>query len=200
MKQLVLSLSLVIITTLTFAQENPPAQSESGIKWMSWDEMIAAQQVERKKVFMDIYTDWCGWCKKMDASTFKDPSIVSYMNQNYYAVKLDAEMKEDIEFNNYKFINPNPGQKRSTHQLAVSLLDGKLSYPSFVILDENVSRQHIIKGFQQPETLMGILLFFKTNEFVRYKQYLDQQQKIRQAQQQQQLQQQQSQQVTNSTP
>ena len=145
--------------------------------------MVKAQETARTKVFLDVYTDWCGWCKKMDASTFLDPNIAAVMNSGFYAVKLDAEMKETLEFNGYTFTNPNPGTKRSTHQFAVSLLDGQLSYPSFVILDENFTRQHIIKGFQQVEPLLGTLIFFKTNEFVRYNQYLEKQEQIRKAQQ-----------------
>lgn len=167
-----------------FSQEQKPSEQElSEINWMSWEEMVKAQETERKKVFIDVYTDWCGWCKKMDASTFKDPAIVNYMNGGFYAVKLDAEQKETIEFNGFTFVNPNPNGKRSTHQFAASMLDGRLSYPSFVILDENLVRQHILKGFQHPEPLLGTLIFFKTNEFVRYRQHLEQQQKMREAQQ-----------------
>lgn len=174
---------LSILSIGLFAQEQPVSISNNAITWMSWDEMVKAQETERKKVFLDVYTDWCGWCKKMDASTFLDPNIAAVMNSGFYAVKLDAEMKETLEFNGYTFTNPNPGAKRSTHQFAVSLLDGQLSYPSFVILDENFTRQHIIKGFQQVEPLLGTLLFFKTNEFVRYNQYLEKQEQIRKAQQ-----------------
>ena len=174
---------LSILSIGLFAQEQPVSISNNAITWMSWDEMVKAQETERKKVFLDVYTDWCGWCKKMDASTFLDPNIAAVMNSGFYAVKLDAEMKETLEFNGYTFTNPNPGSKRSTHQFAVSLLDGQLSYPSFVILDENFTRQHIIKGFQQVEPLLGTLLFFKTNEFVRYNQYLEKQEQIRKAQQ-----------------
>ena len=168
---------------LGFSQDQATQISNNAITWMSWDEMVKAQETERKKVFLDVYTDWCGWCKKMDASTFLDPNIAAVMNSGFYAVKLDAEMKETLEFNGYTFTNPNPGTKRSTHQFAVSLLDGQLSYPSFVILDENFTRQHIIKGFQQVEPLLGTLIFFKTNEFVRYNQYLEKQEQIRKAQQ-----------------
>lgn len=192
-----------VVSLFSFAQEKQASASEEApaeIQWMTWEEMMEAQKTERKKVFIDVYTDWCGWCKKMDASTFKDPTIVNFMNSGFYAVKLDAEMKEAIEFNGFTFVNPNPNGKRSTHQLAASMLDGRLSYPSFVILDENLARQHIIKGFQQPETLLGILLFFKTNEFVRYRQYLEEQEKIRQQQAARQQQQQQQQQPQTDTP
>ena len=146
--------------------------SQAKIEWLSWNEAIELQKENPKKIFIDVYTDWCGWCKKMDGSTFVDPAIVNAMNLNFYAVKLDAEMKDTIQFNNHLFVNMNPNAKRSVHTLASSLLDNQMSYPSFVILDENFNRQYIIKGFQQVPDLLGTLLFFGTNQYVRYGQYL----------------------------
>lgn len=159
------------------------------INWMTWDEAIAQKtkdleaynnstdpnRVPPKKIFMDIYTDWCGWCKRMDASTFIDPVIIDIMNQYYYPVKMDAEMKEDIVFNGHTFVNPNPEGKRSTHQFAASILDYGLSYPSYVILDENTNRMTIYKGFKQIDDLLGILLFFGKNQHLSYQQSLEKQ-------------------------
>lgn len=155
------------------------------INWISWEEMVQLQQQERKKVFVDVYTDWCGWCKKMDASTFIDPSVVNTMNQYYYAVKLDAEMKDTIKYNEMMFVNLNPEDKRGVHTLAVSLLNSKMSYPSFVILDENFNRNIIISGYQQVPEMLGNLLFFGTNQHVRLNEYEKQQQKALQAAQEQ---------------
>ena len=61
------------------------------IQWISIQELEEAQALDERKVFIDVYTDWCGWCKKMDASTFTDPKIVSYLTENYHCVKLDGE-------------------------------------------------------------------------------------------------------------
>lgn len=156
---------LFVIPFSTFAQEK--------INWLTWEEAVKKQQVERKKIFIDLYTSWCGWCKKMDATTFKDQSIVSAMNKYYYAVKFDAERKDTLLFNNHKFYNINPTLKRGTHTFAISLLDSKMTYPSFVILDENFNRSSILTGYQEVENLLGSLLFFGTNRHILYQQYLD---------------------------
>ena len=180
---LMLALGLLFTTSAVNAQE---------IQWMSWNEAVAQWQkdmeaynaepdkdkkVPPKKFFIDVYTSWCGWCKKMDASTFKDPNIVQYMNQKYYAIKLDAEMSEAVDFNGHTFVNPSPGQRRSTHQLASSLLDNHLSYPSYVILDENTHRITIYKGYKQAMDMFGILTFFGSNQYLTYKEYLSKQPK-----------------------
>ena len=55
-----------------------PAQNPAGsLKWMTWDEAVNANKLKAKPIFVDVYTDWCGWCKKMDATTFSDPELVN---------------------------------------------------------------------------------------------------------------------------
>lgn len=156
--------------------------AQETINWISWEEMVEkrAKDSLKKKVFIDMYTGWCGWCKKMDASTFRDPNIVKYMNQNYYSIKFDAESRDTINFNNHQFTNTEPNFVKSnqnsrgkTHWFAHSLLDGSLSYPSYVILDENLSRLMIYKGYKDIENLFGILLFFSTDQHKYYHNYLN---------------------------
>lgn len=179
-----------LLATILFTS-NAQEQGAATINWMSWDEAIAQQKKDLeafnasggdkskapKKIFIDMYTDWCGWCKRMDASTFKDPLVVNVMNSFFYPVKMDAEMKEDIVFNNHTFVNPNPTGKRSTHQFAASILDYQLSYPSYVLLDENTNRLTIYKGYKQVDDLLGVLLFFGKDQHVSYTQQLENQYK-----------------------
>ena len=179
-----------LVAPVSFSQETVAVEQ---IKWMSWNEAIAVQKLDRdnfnadkkanpapKKIFLDIYTGWCGWCKKMDRSTFKAPEVVKYMNKYFYAIKLDAEMTETISYNGHDFINPRPEVvrgRKGTHQLAASLLDNRLSYPSYVIMDENTNRLVIYKGYKQTDAFVGILSFFGTNQHLSYKKSLSKQAK-----------------------
>ncbi len=128
------------------------------IKWMSWEQAMEANQKAPKKIFVDVYTDWCGWCKVMDRNTFSDSGVTAYINKNFYPVKLNAEQKKDIIWNNTTF-RYRPEYK--SHDLAISLLDGQMSYPSYVILDEKIARLKIIKGYMEKlpflETLQNII-------------------------------------------
>ena len=177
-----LALLLFVATTfMVVAQES--AQSE--IAWMTWNEAITAQKADRenylkdkkanpspKKIFLDVYTSWCGPCKKMDAVTFKKPSVIFAMNKYYYPVKFNAEQPDPIEYNNHTFINPNPKPvkgRRGVHQLAASILDNQLFYPSFVIMDENTNRLVIHKGYKREIVMTGILAFYGSNEYLKYK-------------------------------
>lgn len=127
---------------------------------MSWEEAVAATKENPKHIFVDTYTSWCGWCKTMDRNTFANPVIASYMNEHYYSVKMDAEMKDTIVFNGHTFVNPKPNANRSAHQLAASLLDNRMSYPSFIILNQKVERIQIIPGYKSPQDFEPIIRYF----------------------------------------
>ena len=68
------------------------------IKWLSLEEALEAQKDNPKKIFMDVYTKWCGPCKLLDRKTFANPYVAAYISENYYAVKFDAEGQEEIKF------------------------------------------------------------------------------------------------------
>ena len=83
-----------------------PAEENVEVNWMSFEEAVEASKKTKKKIFIDVYTDWCGWCKVMDKNTFSQNDIAKYLNDNFYSVKLDAEGEGDITFKDhtYKFI------------------------------------------------------------------------------------------------
>ena len=134
------------------------------INWMSWDEAVAMASSEKtpKKVFVDVYTDWCGWCKRMDQDTFQNPEVAAYMRENFYMVKLDGEQKEPIEYKGktYTFV---PQGRNGYHQLAAALLQGRLSYPTVVFLDETLQMLSPVPGYQKPDAFMMIARYFGDN-------------------------------------
>ncbi len=141
--------------------ESPPNET---IQWMTFEEAVAANQTTQKKFLVDVYTDWCGWCKVMDRKTFTNPEIVSYINEHFYAVKLNAEQRETIHFNDVDFVWHDSG-RNGIHELAYSLLDGEMSYPAFVFLTEDFKRIRIAKGFKQADGFMKDLTFAAEEKF-----------------------------------
>ena len=156
------------------------------IKWMGIEEAMRKQDSMPKTVMIDMYTDWCGWCKKMDAETFSNPELAAYINANFYPVKFNAETTDTIMFpvkhtdektgekttELKPFINPQTGN-RSSHMLAQMLLSGRMSYPSIVFIDfeGNIAP---VPGFMNVESLEPLLVYFaeRINKYSAWDEYM----------------------------
>jgi len=151
--------AIMISAGFIFNDEPPNDPKVSAVNWMTFEEAVEAQKIEPRLVFIDVYTDWCGWCKKMDANTFNQEHVAKLLNEKFYAVKFNAEQKEDIKFKDYtfKFI---PQGRRGYHQLAASLLNNQLSYPTTVFLDEEMNMIQPLKGYWAANDFYPILQFF----------------------------------------
>lgn len=132
--------------------------SAQEINWMSWEEAVAANEKEPRKIFVDVYTDWCGWCKRMDATTFKDSAVVDFMNEHFYAIKLNAEQQESIHWQGFEF-KWIPGGRNGVNELASIILEKRMSYPSFVLLDQEFARIMISPGYKEAPVMLKQLQF-----------------------------------------
>lgn len=134
------------------------------IQWMSFEEAIEAQKENPKKIFVDLYTDWCGWCKRMDQTTFSNPTIADYINSKFYPVKFNAEQKDNITFKGetYKHVS---GKRRPYHELAAHLAKNRLSYPTIVFLNEKGEIIQPITGYQDPEHFEMIMTFYGDDHY-----------------------------------
>jgi len=130
------------------------------VNWLSWEEATAIVQSDNsKKVFVDVYTDWCGWCKRMDRDTFANPEVAAYMSENFLMVKLDGEGRENIDYKGRTFKYVASG-RRGYHELAAVLLRGKMSYPSVVFMDEQMNLITTVPGYHQAKPFLNIARYF----------------------------------------
>jgi len=140
-----------------------PAENSKEIHWITdINELQAKMQANPKKVYVDVYTGWCGWCKKMDATTFQNPDLIKYMNTNFYAVKLDAERQDVINFQGKEY-HFDPQYKANT--FAVELMKGSMSYPTAVIMMENFQNSQVQAGYMDVNQLETILTYFGDNAY-----------------------------------
>lgn len=140
------------------------AEAQSAVKWMSLEEAVERSKTEKRKIFIDIYTDWCGWCKVMEKETFQNPCIANYLNRNYYPVKFNAEQKKDIVFKGtvYSYVKTGNG---GYHSLAAAIMRGKLSYPTSVFLDENLNLIQPLDGYLNIREFEKVMVYFAQDRY-----------------------------------
>ncbi len=141
-------------------------EGKGAIQWYSIEEGLALSEQSNKKMIIDIYTDWCGWCKKLDKVTFSHPVVAEYINENFIPVKLDGEMKETVvlQGQEFKFI---PKGRKGVHELANYLMKGNPTYPSVAFLDEKKEVITVQPGFLEPADMDKLLKFIGDDYYLK---------------------------------
>jgi len=166
MKRLAL---LVLVTILYMAplqaakkvKKDPPATKDQ-IHWISIDELQVKMKESPKKVYIDMYTDWCGWCKKMEGTTFQNPEVIAYLNEKFYCVHFNAERKDTLYFMGKPYYFD--ATKRA-NQLAYQFMNGAMSYPTNVFIEEYFKTVIPVPGYQDITNMEMILKYFGENTY-----------------------------------
>ena len=67
-----------------------------GVPWIyDWEQAVRLAKQHKKLIVLDLYTDWCTWCRVMEVNTYGDPSVVRELGPRYIWLKLNAETEED---------------------------------------------------------------------------------------------------------
>jgi len=140
MKKTILLALFLSLSISVFAQDKE-------IKWLSFDEVAELAAKEPKMILVKVYTDWCGWCKKMDKETFTDSQVIDYINDSFYPVKMNAEDTGK------KFIFR--GREYTDASMARTMR--VTSYPNFVIMDAAMENITQLPGYRQPEAFLASL-------------------------------------------
>jgi thioredoxin-related protein len=151
----------LFFTSIVFAI---PSYTQTPVKWYSIEEAFALNQKEPRKILIDVYTDWCGWCKVMDNKTFSNQVIADYLNSKFYAVKFNAEQKTVVVLNgkSYKYVASG---SRGYNELAAELLNGNLGYPSVVFMDEKTNIIQPLQGYIEAKPFDQIIKFIGDNAY-----------------------------------
>ena len=148
----ILIIILIAATAVSFISPN-----KEKINWITIKQLDEAYRKNPKPILLDVYTSWCGWCKEMDRTTYKNEKVVKYINEHYYAVKLDAESSDSLFFNDKKY---GYNARYKSNELAEFLLFGRMEFPTTVFLPTIDARPAPLAGYLKPKELEAPLKYF----------------------------------------
>jgi thioredoxin-related protein len=141
--------TICIFTFSNFRNKEKP----SIVQWITYEQAQKLTAKKPRKIFIDVYTDWCGWCKKMDANTLSNVQIGNYLNEKYYAVKLNAESDAKTVYK---------GKEMTERELASKIFKAT-GFPTTVYLDEKENLLQPISSYLEVDVLDKILHYYGEN-------------------------------------
>lgn len=142
MKNLIL-LATIFLGSFTLAQS---------VEWKSFEEAEALiKKNPEKQILIYYYTDWCGYCRKMEKETFANAEAANFINTNFIPVKFNVESKENVNFLGYNYSYIAKGKVNS---FAFFYLNGQMAYPGTAILDKNSKLSNSLLGYMNPSEYM----------------------------------------------
>lgn len=162
MKQL---LSFILLATLAVG-------ASAQVEWKTIEQASKVEvKTNTKLFFVDFYTSWCGWCKKMDRETFKDPLVAKILNTYYIPVKFDAEGTSEFTWQGTKYTNtmgPRTTPSANTHNFAKAILGAKMGFPSFGVFGTDQRRLTVIQGYQSAADFVVALWYYASGDYKHY--------------------------------
>ncbi len=123
---------------------------EGALKWETWNEGYPRAVKEKKIVLVDAYTEWCGWCKKMDRDTYTNPETIRLLNKHFVPIKFNPEI-QDVRYE----LN---GQTFSGAELHMMLSQNqRLGYPTTYFIITSKNRLIIQPGYQKADDFNQLL-------------------------------------------
>jgi thioredoxin-related protein len=129
------------------------------VQWVSLEQAQDFASIDGRKIMVDVYTDWCEFCKKLEETVYPDSTVRLSLNTFYHSVKLNGESDQEVTFN---------GETMSMYQFAQRL--GVRSYPTILFIDSNGELILQINGFMPVTDFQNMLVFigqeaYKKTEF-----------------------------------
>lgn len=158
---MVIAIAVIVVVGISAGPKNQPVSAKE-INWITFDQLQDSMKIKPKRVFVKIYTDWCGPCKAMDKKVLTKSRITEPLSRYYYSIAFNAEQTQSIKFKDSTFaFNPKLGP--GTHNLAYHL--GKdaehMYYPTIVILDEKLEILYHYPGYMNVTNLEEALYLYK---------------------------------------
>ncbi len=130
------------------------AKVDGGVNWLPYEEGMKKARESNKPVLLKFYTDWCTWCKKMDADTYADREIQRYLDLNFISIKINAESKELVR---------SDGKEMKMKDLARKF--GVRGFPTVIFLESDGKPIAPLAGYSDPGSFRKVLAFIQEKAY-----------------------------------
>ena len=140
------SLALVLLFSLPLR-----AEKAESVKWSPFTEGVKNATVKGKYVFVDLYTDWCGYCKQLDAVTFKATPVIAELEKHFVSIKLNAESDMPLVWK---------GQKTTARNLSMQWrVEG---FPTMIFLNPKGEIIGSFSSYAEPDLMVKLLTYISS--------------------------------------
>ena len=126
------------------------ANDKPELKWLDWNTGYPLAKKQSKIILVDAFTDWCGWCKKMDRDTYANLEIINALNKDFIVIKFNPEIENivyELDGNNY-----------NGRELYEQLTQGKSTgFPTTYFIHPNKKQIQIAAGYLGPNDFIKVL-------------------------------------------
>lgn len=146
---LILFISSLLCFELSESQEN-----NSKLKWLNFNDAVKVSEKSNKKLLVDVYTDWCSWCKKMDSNVYANEKVLEYLNKNFVVVKLNAEGKTTVNFKDTIY---------SAAEFSQGM--GVTGYPATLFFTANGNLITLLPGYVEAPMFLNVLRYISESRY-----------------------------------
>jgi len=119
-----------------------------GIAWRDWDRGLEEAKASGRPVLVDVYTDWCGWCRRMKADVYTRPEVRRYLDDHFVVVSLNAERADAAHYE---------GRAFTSRSLAARF--GVSGYPTTLFLRSDGGHLVNVPGYVESARFLQILRY-----------------------------------------
>jgi len=136
------------------SKKETPKAGAGSVAWMTWDQAMTAAQPEGKFIVVDVYTDWCHWCKVMAEKTYTDRAVADLMGEKFVAVQLNAERANPVNY-----------QGKAYTEMELARNFNVSGYPTTIFLASDGTVLETIPGYIEAPVFKKILEYFNSGSY-----------------------------------
>ena len=139
--------------------------TRSIVKWIEFEDAIERNKTSPKKYFVDLYANWNVGATIMYIAGYNNSEVAQILNENYYPIRINVLTKDTFEIGGITYMNR--GEDDNTYNdLPVAMLEGKMQFPAFIILNEKMQPIYKNQYFQSSKNMVPILKYFASDKYL----------------------------------